>query len=81
LTEWYITSAGIENDSGRHFCRGIGHTKNGEKLHIENGLRVRELVLAKLETIGLDEWKLDAPPACGLEVQLPQLMVHWFKQH
>ena len=87
MTERYIARAGIENDSGRHFFRGIVNTKNGEKLRAEKGLsytRVREIVLEKLEAIGLEKQKfgLHSLRAGGASAAanggIPD---RWFKRH
>ena len=57
MTERYFTLGGISGSPELHLFRGITRSKNGVKLRKQGGIsytRMRELLLEKLEKIGLD---------------------------
>lgn len=57
MTERYISLGEISGSPDQHLFRGITHTKNGVKLRKKGGLsytRMRELLLEKIEAIGLN---------------------------
>ena len=57
MVERYITLGEISGSPDLHLFRGITRTKNGVKLRKQGGLsytRMRELLLEKLEKIGLN---------------------------
>ena len=87
MVERYVTMANIGKDETKHFFRGITTTKTGEKLRQGGGLsysRARELMLSKLEALGLDKRKFGlhslraGGASAAANAGIPD---RWFKRH
>ena len=87
MLQCYFCQANIQGDADKLLFRGLTSTKHGYRLHPSGGLsytRVRELVLEKLQELGLDPKQFglhslrSGGASAAANTGVPD---RWFKRH